>query len=545
MKLDDVLARIGEFSPYQLWVYHWYCMLAFSVAFHHLGQVFLGGASDHWCAPPDTLTTNCTTLDECQLQNSSFSVPVDDEDTARNEHNCMQYVSYFNVTEDAPLEECTNGYEFDHSQYTNTIQEDFTLVCKHKRSAALAQSVYFFGLLVGSIFFGSVADRIGRKPTLIICAVLQSSLGLITAFVQSFAAYVCLRFLIATASMGIYLITFVFATELVGLKWRNVAGNVVPIYWGLGIMLLAFLGYLVRDWRKLQIVLSVPTAVAVIYMPFLPESVRWLLSQGEVAKAEAIIHRAARASKVTIPEHPFDEKLEEEKSDRKYTALDLFRTPNLRKKTLNVMYNWFVVVMVYFGLSLSTADLGIDPYVAFMLSGLVEIPARIFSIFAIDRFGRRPILAFVILFGGACCFLTVFIAPGVYRVTVAMSGKFALTAAFGVVYVYSAELFPTPVRSAGMGLASMSGRLGSVISPLALVISDIWEPLPLVLFSSLSVTAGLLGLLLPETIGTNLPETIEEGEAFGKKPRQNKSNGDAHELKVAADDDEVDEKLVV
>ncbi|XP_033119858.1 organic cation transporter protein-like [Anneissia japonica] len=349
------------------------------------------------------------------------------------------------------------------------------------------------------------------------------------------------------ATMGIYLISFVFVAELVGKKWRTVAGNVLPIYWASGTMLLALFAYLIRDWRKLQIALSVPIAIAALYMPFLPESARWLLSQGEYSKAETILRRAAYVNKATIPQHLFEDKEDDEKYEdqRKYTAIDLFRTPNLRKKTINVMYNWFVVVMVFYGLSLSTADLGIDPYVAFMLNGLVEIPARIFSIFAMDRFGRRIMLCFVILFGGACCFLTVFINPGVYRVSVAMAGKFSITAAFGIVYVYSAELFPTPVRSAGMGLASMSGRLGSVISPLALVVSDIWEPFALVLFSGLSVTAGLLGLLLPETMGTSLPETLEEGENFGKKYKQlKKTNGKAQNLENNCNADEEENDAV-
>ncbi|XP_071955281.1 organic cation transporter protein-like isoform X2 [Antedon mediterranea] len=360
---------------------------------------------------------------------------------------------------------------------------------------------------------------IGRKPTLLICIAIQCSLGLVTAFVQSFAAYCILRFIVAAASIGIFLVAFIIATELVGLKWRTIAGTMIQVYWAVGIILMALLAYFIRDWRKLQIVLSIPTVVGLLYVPFLPESVRWLLSQGATEKAEAIIQKTAKVNNVTISEHPFSEK-NQDGNMKKHTFLDLFKTRVLINRTLNIMYNWLVIVMVYYGLSLSTSDLGIDPYIAFMLSGLIEIPAYIISILAIDYFGRRIILSIVMITGGVACFLTIFFEPGIIRLIVAMIGKFGLTSAFGIVYIYSAELFPTPVRSAGMGLASMSGRLGSIVSPFALYMKQWWEPLPLVLFSSMSLSGGLLCLLLPETMGKKLPETMQEGKEIGLKEHE-------------------------
>ena len=62
----------------------------------------------------------------------------------------------------------------------------------------------------------------------------------------------------------------------------------------------------------------------------------------------------------------------------------------------------------------------------------------------------------------------------------------------------------------------MSARIGGIIAPLILILGDYWQPLPLIVFGSVAVIAGLLVLLLPETKGKTLPETIEEGEQFGK-----------------------------
>ena len=62
----------------------------------------------------------------------------------------------------------------------------------------------------------------------------------------------------------------------------------------------------------------------------------------------------------------------------------------------------------------------------------------------------------------------------------------------------------------------MASRVGGIIAPLLLIFGDYWAPLPYIIFGASSLIAGLLVLLLPETKGQTLPETIEEGEAFGK-----------------------------
>ena len=71
-------------------------------------------------------------------------------------------------------------------------------------------------------------------------------------------------------------------------------------------------------------------------------------------------------------------------------------------------------------------------------------------------------------------------------------------------------------RAAGIGISSMASRVGGIIAPLILIFGDYWQPLPLIVFGSVAVIAGLLVLFLPETKGQSLPETIEEGEQFGK-----------------------------
>ncbi|XP_062596760.1 organic cation transporter protein-like [Saccostrea cucullata] len=109
-------------------------------------------------------------------------------------------------------------------------------------------------------------------------------------------------------------------------------------------------------------------------------------------------------------------------------------------------------------------------------------------------------------------------------VILAMLGKIGAAAAFAVIYVWSAELYPTVVRNVAMGASSSCARIGGMVSPYIadlslLVDGHFGQALPLVVFGIASIIAGLLSLILPETLGANLPETIQDGKDFPKPKR--------------------------
>jgi OCT family organic cation transporter-like MFS transporter 4/5 len=129
-------------------------------------------------------------------------------------------------------------------------------------------------------------------------------------------------------------------------------------------------------------------------------------------------------------------------------------------------------------------------------------------------------------------------------ITFAMIGKMCITASYGVIYIFTAESFPTVVRNGGVGASSMFARVGGIVANSLLILvklsivvhtkstlkisfatiqslhtiqfqGDFWKPLPLLIFGAASLTAGFLALLIPETFGKRLPETMEDGENFG------------------------------
>ena len=95
-------------------------------------------------------------------------------------------------------------------------------------------------------------------------------------------------------------------------------------------------------------------------------------------------------------------------------------------------------------------------------------------------------------------------------------GKLAITATFGAIYIYTSELLPTSVRSAALGTNSMCGRVGAIISPYIASLKEYGMWIPLMIFGLNAMLSGFLILFLPDTLGRELPETINDALKLGK-----------------------------
>ncbi|CAM5120660.1 unnamed protein product [Natator depressus] len=174
----------------------------------------------------------------------------------------------------------------------------------------------------------------------------------------------------------------------------------------------------------------------------------------------------------------------------------------------------FVNSLVYYGLSLNVGSFGSDVYRTQLVFGAVEIPARFSCIFLLQWFGRKKCQGFFLLLGGAVCLIITGIPKDspVVVTTLAVIGKFAIAAALSISYVYSAELFPTIIRLTGVGLCSMSARVRGIIFPLISLLDKYHPAIPMAIFGSTPVTAGILCFLLPQTHDKELQDHMEEAK---------------------------------
>ncbi|KAF5908620.1 solute carrier family 22 member 13-like [Clarias magur] len=179
----------------------------------------------------------------------------------------------------------------------------------------------------------------------------------------------------------------------------------------------------------------------------LPNSARWLLVNDRKEEALELLRKAATINGRPLPTTVQLDKCEGMRGKNKHTAADLVRTSQMRKRFLILLFIWFVNVLVYYGLSLGASDLGTNIYLTQFLFGLVEFPARTLVLFVLPYSRRLSQSAFLAV-GGTACLLLLIVPedrPNV-KTAVAMTGKFGITAAFAVIFVYTAELFPTVLR---------------------------------------------------------------------------------------------------
>ncbi|XP_038828961.1 solute carrier family 22 member 13-like [Salvelinus namaycush] len=372
--------------------------------------------------------------------------------------------------------------------------------------------------------------RYGRRFVILLCLLVQLLFSVGAAFSPNIYVYIAFRFMVGTTISGVAINTFVLGAEWTGNNKRALFTIFSHCFYAIGLMLMSGIAYGVRDWRILQLVLFSPVLFLGVFYWILPESARWLMTQGRQEEARQEVRRAARVNGREIPEGLLD-KLEEEGSTKKGSMLDIFRIPYLRKRALILSYIWFVTSLVYYGVSLNVGNFGLDIYLTQLIFGIAELPARLGSLPLIEHFGRRISQAIALFFGGTACLVLLAVPDDMPVVTtvIAVLGKFALAASFTIIYVYTAELYPTVVRQNGVGLNSMCARVAGILAPLIRLLEVYHYSIPMLIYGIMPFLGGGLCFMLPETLNTELQDHTEPQEKDTVTPEKlNLENGPSH-----------------
>ncbi|XP_068127105.1 solute carrier family 22 member 15 [Hyperolius riggenbachi] len=399
--------------------------------------------------------------------------------------------------------------------FTSIISE-WSLVGGAAYEVGAASSMFFGGILFGVVMFGQLSDRFGRKPVYLIGLALDLAFSLMNALSPSFAIFLATRFLVGVMNGGMSLVSFVLMNEYIGAAYWALAGTVGSVGFALGISQFALIGYFVRSWRLLAVLVNIHGLVVFLLSLWVPESPRWLYAQGRLDEAKKSLLFLARWNR-TKP-NPFTLTGRQKNYIQESNVCTVYRHAVLRRRTLVMMWVWFVCSLVYYGLTLTSGELGGDLYLGLALSGLAELPAYPICMYLLNRksCGRKITLSLFLCIGGVACLLIILLpstaglVPLLNRQMLSLLGKMCISGAFNIVYIYTSELYPTSVRSLGIGICSMFSRFGGILAPFIPALRWFRWFVPFLVFGAAGISAGLLTLLLPETLNTSLPDTLAD-----------------------------------
>ncbi|XP_048406881.1 solute carrier family 22 member 15 isoform X4 [Stegostoma tigrinum] len=356
-----------------------------------------------------------------------------------------------------------------------SIATEWYLIRQEAYKVNLAGSLFFVGLLIGNILFGPLSDRFGRKPIFLTGLFLDVVFGFITAVAPNYEIFAVTRLLVGLVNGGMSLVAFVLTQEFVGKSYWALTGSLTNLVFAIGIAAFSVIGYYIRDWRTLAAVANCPGVLFFLLFIPIPESPRWLYSHGKTEEAEEVLQYIAQRNgneKIFVQLKPCAGTLKTGHSA--HGMMDLVRYPALRWRTAILMYVWS---------------------------------------------GRRKTMTAFLLFAGVACISTMFLPRHLAGLdmgfllnvtSLALCGKLAVSAAFNIVYVFTAELYPTVIRNAGLGICSMSCRVGGILAPFVPSLKSLNPSMPFIVFGIAGMSGGLLGLLLPETLNKPIAESIED-----------------------------------
>ncbi|KAK7907743.1 hypothetical protein WMY93_016355 [Mugilogobius chulae] len=559
---DDILEEAGKFGRCQKRIFALLCMVSMPWAGIYVGIVFQGYTPEHWCRQP-TVQQQREACGWTLQDTIRKTVPLVNVSGELQPSSCLQYdvelnqsalscelSQEFNFSQ-SPTSSCKHGWEYDYEGRQSFVTE-FDLVCSDAWLVDMYQATLNVGFLIGSIAIGYLADRFGRKLSFLMSNLLNGIAGILVAVAPNYVSLLVFRTLYGFGVKGGWVAGYVLKRRLSelfqdkqeetqeqlvhavvhfdhrdrGVEFRRTVGVVYQMFFSVGILILPLLAYYISNWRWLQVVITVPYILFLSYYWFIPESPRWLLSQNKKEKAVKITEAMAKENGMTLSKKI--ENLTDDNADSTTASfMDLIRTPKMRKHTFILSYNWFTSAVVYQGLIMRLGILGGNVYIDFLISGLVEFPAAFLIIFTIERIGRRLPFATANFVAGASCFITACIPDSMFwfKTAVACIGRLCITVTFEMVVFVNTELYPTFVRNFGVSVCSTLCDVGGIVAPFLLYrLAVIWLELPLIIFGSLAVLAGALVLLLPETRGVPLPDTIDDIE-FPERMKEKEQNG--------------------
>ncbi|MBL3880208.1 MFS transporter [Bacillus cereus] len=304
-------------------------------------------------------------------------------------------------------------------------------------------SINSIGMAVGALVFGILSDKIGRKSVFIITLLLFSIGSGLTALTTTLAMFLVLRFLIGMGLGGELPVASTLVSESVEAHERGKIVVLLESFWAGGWLVAALISYFVipkYGWEVAMILSAIPALYALYLRWNLPDSPRFQ----KVEKRPSVIEN-----------------------------IKSVWSGEYRKATIMLWILWFSVVFSYYGMFLWLPSVMvlkgfslIKSFQYVLIMTLAQLPGYFTAAWFIERLGRKFVLV-TYLIGTACSAYLFGVAESLTVLIVAgMLLSFFNLGAWGALYAYTPEQYPTVIRGTGAGMAAAFGRIGGILGPL-------------------------------------------------------------------------------
>ena len=342
-------------------------------------------------------------------------------------------------------------------------------------------SAGFLGQIAGAIFFGAMAEKIGRLRAAVYAMALFSITSFLSAFSWNVSSLLAFRIVQGIGLGGEVPIAAAYINEMLRAKGRGRSFLLYQLIFPTGLVGAALLGYWLvpwLGWRSIFVIGGAPAGIAVLAQRLLPESPRWLIAKGRLAEAEKVV-LAMERSAVKTTSQPLTERLTggaapPAEAGSRASWPELFQGV-YRGRSFIVWGLWICTYFVTYGIStwlpviyrtvyrLSLADALWNG----VLTNLAGVAGAFLCAMAVDKLGRKTWFTTAFLLGAAplvALWLTA--ARSAQQVVAFASISFVfITSNSMLVYLYTPEIYPTRLRTLGTGAASAWLRVASAAGP--------------------------------------------------------------------------------
>ena len=335
-------------------------------------------------------------------------------------------------------------------------------------------SVGLIGMALGAVLAGTIADKFGRKNVFAATVILYSVSTGLCAIAWSYESLLVFRFLVGFGLGGELPVAATLMSEYAPSHLRGRFIVLLESFWGLGWLVAALISYLLIPkfgWQIAFIIGALPALYVFLIRLHMPESIRYLISKGKIDEARKIILMLEK--KLGVPSKPFENDFEDESTPIfKLNVFTLWKKA-FRVRTLMLWLAWFGIVFSYYGIFMWLPSIvftqGFEVVKTFeyvLIMTLAQLPGYFAAAWLVDIIGRRYTLSSFLLMSGVCAYFfgNAETASNLLMWGAAMS--FFNLGAWGVIYTYTPELYPTAIRALGSGWAAGFGRIGGMLAPM-------------------------------------------------------------------------------